>query len=190
MTKGLPAHLRGWRIPAIDGDPAFTVMRVGTSNGPIYQAGTLKENWSQHDPKDTMMWVVDGDDRRGMAILQFEVYGHAARSHRGFRATAAMLHFCVQAETLPDGTGYLPEDGVLYVPRSEVERSSPRDMSYLRSLGFAAVYETDDLVADPARLRATTAFHCPEFAQATELPHIDEAAAAASLAQERQAALE
>jgi hypothetical protein len=186
MTLQLPSHVQGWKIPATDRSPELTVVRAGSPWGPHYEVGTLNVDWTKMEPRDAKAWLVEGDTRTGMAFMDIAAEGRGRRWADGHRGVAALLHFCVQADG-PEGTGYIPEDGVLYVPHITREKSDPGDIIYLRGLGFSAVHDArygeKDLVADPARIRAITAEAFPEFALAEELPHrtADEEMALAAL---------
>jgi hypothetical protein len=190
MTLKLPSHVQGWKIPASERGSELTVIRAGSPWGPHYEVGDLNAEWTKTEPKDVSAWIVEGDNRSGMAFMEFKTEGRGDRWDHGFRAAAAMLHFCVQAEG-PDGSGYLPAGGVLYVPGITVGDMDRRDLIYLQNLGLYPANYDDDYVGNPDQIRAYTASRFPEFAQAEALPrrtHEEDAALAAARAAEAQQA--
>jgi hypothetical protein len=169
MTLKLPSHVQGWKIPATDRGSELTVIRAGSWIGPHYEVGDLDAELTKVNPKDVRAWLVENDGRAGMAFMEFETDGRSKQWGHGFRAVAAMLHFCVHAEG-PDGSGYLPEGGILRVPESTLARMDRRDKMYLENLGLYATYSGSDYIGHPGQIQADTARRFPEFAQAEVLP--------------------
>lgn len=85
-----------------------------------------------------------------------------------------MLHFCVQAEG-PQGSGYIPEGGVLSLSGHTVEKIDETIVRHLMNLGFYASFVRDDYIGRPDRILACTTERFPEFAQAEVLPRQAEA---------------
>jgi hypothetical protein len=114
-----------------------------------------------------------------MAFMSLKAEG-GNRWDAGYRATAAIMHFCVEAEG-PNGSGYLHENGLLQVPGFIIRDTNTRDTaSNLQSLGFSMLYSGGDFIANAARVHALTSSQFAEFAQAVELPHLEDGAAAVS----------
>jgi hypothetical protein len=177
MAEALPPHVHGWTIPAANNSTELSVARGGTPWGPMYQAGAMQPDLSKIDPEMARAWIVDGDERRGMAFMSFELRGGP---HYQFRVAGALLHFCVRHDG-PEGTGYIPANGFLYVPRDVGERLPRQTRRILHDLGVTELYLGGEMVGEPEHIAQITSQLFPEFADAVELPREpwpDEAATA------------
>jgi hypothetical protein len=158
----LPEHVKGWNVPITESESGLAVVRAHSLWGWHYEVGQLDEQMTCIDPTDAKAWAVESDRRSGVTLMTVETRGPLHNAHR---ATAAMLHFCVQVQELRP-------DQYVTVTRLQSDNMTHLTENVLYDLGFTSFYAGDDLFARADDIQRSTSTRFPEFALAEPIPNV------------------